>query len=452
MAGGSRAYWEVLDEAPWGPLHWKLFAVFSDNYFFDGLLFAVTPLLLYLVAPPSVAPLVFALNLTSEAAGAIVLGWLSDRYGRLRVFAASMALEAGSLALLLVFYSDVPLLALLSSLITFCIGGEFSSTYALLAELTPARHRGKAMLMATNFWNLGSTVIAVFGLLYARLAPTPSLEARYLLLTALGIGLGAGAARFALPESPRWLALRGMRGEAERVVRMATGYSGPLDLSVPPESGVGLGEALRRYAFRFAVLAVVTLVVYITYVLVAFYAPYAPGFAFGEAAVARVVFYANLGSFLGAFMLLPLIDRTRRWTLTLSTLGGTLTAAALLVANSHAAEAAFYAALFTNMVFSEWAWAGLSALQSELFPTGVRSSVVGMLVGLQGAAGALIVYTGLQASATALFLASTALWAAGLAASTAWHLRGTESARRSVEELSATHRQEPEPAAGSLAA
>ena len=89
---------EILDSAKWSNVHWKLFAVFADNYFFDGIMFAVAPLLLYLVAPSKVAPTIFALNLLSEAAGSIVFGKLADIYGRLKIFAFSMALEAGSLS------------------------------------------------------------------------------------------------------------------------------------------------------------------------------------------------------------------------------------------------------------------------------------------------------------------------------------------------------------------
>ncbi len=214
----------------------------------------------------------------------------------------------------------------------------------------------------------------------------------------------AGIARLAMPESPRWLVARGRPGEAEALVRRVTGYLGPLDMSLPREtSAVGLGEALSRRLFRFLVPAVVTVAQYAAYDLTAYYLPYAPGFRFGEEAVPYVVFYANLGASVGAFLLLPLID---------SFTGGLLTA--LLVAAAHEAggEATFYAAEFVNMVSAEWAWASLSVLQSELFPTGLGASVVGLLTSLQGVTGAAIVYVATLLSVDAMLAAveSLVLW------------------------------------------
>jgi len=246
----------------------------------------------------------------------------------------------------------------------------------------------------------------------------------------------AGAARLAMPESPRWLVVRGRGGEAEAWVRRVTGYTGPMSMELPPETGaVGLGEALTRYLFRLTVLAVVTIAQYVTYDMTAYYLPYAPGFRFGEEAVPYVVFYANLGASLGAFLLLPLIDRSRIVSATSSFAGGLATSLLVAAALYYGSEQAFYAALLVNMVFSEWAWASLSVLQSELFPTGVRASVVGMLTSLQGLAGAAIVYVATGLSVSAMLASIALLWLAGLAAALAWRAKGVESARKSVEEL-----------------
>ena len=430
-----RNFTEVLDSAKWGSIHWRIFAVLADNYFFDGLLFSIAPLLLYLVAPQSVASLIFALNLLSESLGAIILGKLSDKYGRLKIFAVSMALEASSLVALFFLYKSTIALAVLTSIITFSIGGEFGSSYAMMAELSPAAHRGKAILLATNFWNLGSMLIAALSIVYANLSSSPVLQVKYLLITALGVAVGAGIARLVLPESPRWLVLKGRIEEAKRIVRSITGYGGEMDFHLPRESGIGVREALSKYFFRFIVLAIVTVSIYITYDITAFYIPYAPHFSFGEKIIGYVILYSNLGSFIGAFILVPLIDRSRRISITSSLLGGLVTSIFLLIANEIRNIHLFYSMLFLNMVFNEWAWASLSVLESELFPTGTRSSVIGLLVALQGISGALLVYLGLRTSATVLFASVIALWMLGLAASIAWHIKGVESARRGIEEL-----------------
>lgn len=433
-----RSFVEVLDGARWGRLHNVLFAVLSLNYLLDGVMFSVAPLLLYLVAPARVAAAVFAANLVAESLGAVVLGWLADRVGRRVMFATSLALEVLGLAVLTVNYKSVPALIAGTSLMTFGIGGEFGAAYAAVAEIAPARVRGKALMLATNFWNIGSALIAALALVYAGISESVGGQVRFLLISALGTAVAAGLARLSMPESPRWLVERGRVGEAEAWVRRLTGYTGPLDMTPPrEEGGVSLGEALSRYLFRFTVLAVVTIAQYATYDLTAYYIPYAPGFKFGEEAVAYVVFYANLGASIGAFLLVPLIDRSRMISITSAFAGGLATALLVAAAHSYGSEEAFYAAVLVNMVFSEWAWASLSVLQSELFPTGVRASVVGLLTSLQGFTGAAIVYLSLAMNVAVMMASIIALWTAGLAAAVAWRLRGVESAGRSVEELAA---------------
>lgn len=433
---GRPRFTDVLDRSPWTRAHTVMFTVISANYILDGIMFAVAPLLLYLVKPPDVAAAIFAVNLLAEAAGAVLLGMLADRYGRRTLFALCLGLEVAGLAILVAAYKSTAALLVGTSLMTFGIGGEFGPAYSAIAELTPAKHRGKALMLATNFWNIGSAVIAALSIYYSKIASSPVEQARYLLLSALGTAVVAGFARLSMPESPRWLVARGRVREAEEWVRRITGYTGPMDMSLPPEAGaVSLREALSRYRFRLAVLATITIAQYATYDMAAYYLPYAKGFAFGESAVGWVVLIANIGASSGAFLLLPLIDRSRIVSTLSSFAGGLATAAALWAAHDAHMLSAFYAVLLVNMIFSEWAWASLSVLQSELFPTGVRASVVGLLTSLQGIVGAAAVYVSIVMSADVMLATIVGLWAAGFAAALAWRVRGIESASKSVESL-----------------
>ena len=431
-----RRFTDVLDESAWTHSHTVLFSVVAANYLLDGIMFAVAPLLLYLVKPPGVAAAIFAANLVAEAVGAIFLGMLADRYGRRTLFATCLALEVAGLLILIAAYTNTIALLLGTSLMTFGIGGEFGAAYSAIAELTPARHRGKALMLATNFWNIGSAVIAGLTLYYAKIASSPVEQARYLLLSALGTAVVAGLARLSMPESPRWLVARGRVGEAEGWVRRITGYRGPLDMSLPREAGaVSLREALSRYKFRLAVLATITIAQYATYDMAAYYLSYAPGFAFGERAVGYVVLIANVGASAGAFLLIPLIDRSRIVSTLSSFAGGAATAALVWAAHAARSAPAFYGVLLANMVFSEWAWASLSVLQSELFPTGVRASVVGLLTSLQGVVGAAVVYISILMNVSVMMASILGLWIAGLIAAVAWRVRGIESASKGVESL-----------------
>jgi Sugar (and other) transporter. len=431
----SVAFTKALDDARWSWEHWKLFLVVSANYALDGIMFSIAPLMAYIVAP-GIAVYVLIANLLSEWFGAIVFGRLADLYGRRPVFTLVLAIEVLALVLLYFTYENPLAFLILTSAMTFGIGGEFGAAYSALAELTPRSHRGKALMMATNFWNVGAALIAGAALLFAFIYKDPLVQVRLLLLSALGTAVVVGLARLTFPESVRWLVVRGRVVEAESIVRRFTRTTESLELKLPPEQSIGLGEAISKYPFRLLILAVVTVAQYVTYGMLAYYVPYAEGFEFGVEQAPRVVFVANLGASIGALLLLPLIDRARRLSILLAFLGGTLTAMVVLVSHNLELLLAFYTLLFLNMIFSEWAWGSISVLQSELFPTGVRSSIVGLLVSLTGIAGALTVYSEGILTARGFIAWAIILWALGLTASIAWYMRGVESARRSIEELS----------------
>mgnify|MGYP001770621769 CR=1 FL=1 len=428
------SFTKALDEARWSWEHWKLFLTVSANYALDGIMFSIAPLLAYIVAP-DIAIFILAANLLTEWLGALVFGRLADIYGRRIIFTTVLVIEVLALIALYFTYENPYALLLLTSAMTFGIGGEFGAAYATLAELSPRAHRGKALMLSTNFWNIGAALIAGAALAYAFIHEDPATQIRLLLLSALGTALVIGLVRLTFPESVRWLVVKGRVEEAKIIVVKFSGVKGPLDFRLPPEQSIGLSEAFYRYPFRLLVLAVVTVAQYVTYGMLAYYVPYASGFTFGVEEAPKVIFVANLGASIGAFLLIPLIDRARRLSVLLAFLGGTITVIAVFGAHNLGLLLAFYTLLFLNMVFSEWAWGSISVLQSELFPTGVRASLVGFLVSLTGIAGALTVLSERVLTAQGFLTWATILWISGLAAATAWYVRGVESAGRSVEEL-----------------
>jgi MFS family permease len=323
---------------------------------------------------------------------------------------------------------------------TFGIGGEFGAAYSALAELMPKRHRGKAITLSTNFWNIGSSAIAGLALIFKSIYGDPETQLQYLLFSSLAMLAVAGLGRFSLPESPRWLVLKNRQREAELVVSGITGVREDFSIEMRVEEA-SFSIALPRYFFRLIILAIITVVQYVTYSMMAYYAPYAPDFAFGVESAPLIIFTANLGASIGGILLIPLIDKTRRWATLLSFLGGTIGAFSAWCLHSASSYyglgimSTFLAALFVTLVFSEWAWASLSALQSELFPTGVRASVVGLLTGLTGISSAIMVLIQPAITAYLFLLASSTLWLVGLIAALTWYLKGIESADKSVEEL-----------------
>ncbi len=425
-----------LESAGWRRPHWYLFTAVSLNYLLDGIVFAIAPLTAVIITP-DLATVIFASNLLAETAGSVFFGYLADKRGRKFCLLLINSIQALSTGLLFFLYKSPIAVLVLTSLMSFSVGGDFGASYAALAEVVPAKYRGKAILLSTNFWNVGSAAIAGAALVFRAIYSDPDIQIQYILLATIAtLGLVA-VIRLMVPESPRWLLHVGKASEAAKVsAEIGAQQPQPPPSHATTVAGKAVGGPGIGFLYRFAILSIITVSQYVTYGMMAYYAPYAKGFTFGAESAPLVIFVANLGASVGALLLWPLIDRSRRLSTLLSFLFGTVFAALVLLTHNAGQFLYFYATLLLCLVFSEWAWGSVSALQSELFPTGIRATAVGVLTGLTGVSGALMVLTQNILSASEFLAASVILWGAGLAATLAWLVRGLETANRTVEELS----------------
>lgn len=424
-----------LESAGWRRQHWYLFTAISLNYLLDGIVFAIAPLTAVIIAP-ELATIIFASNLLAETAGSVFFGYLADRRGRKFCLFLMNSIQALSTGLLFFLYKSPLAVLVLTSLMSFSVGGDFGASYAALAEVVPARYRGKAILLSTNFWNIGSAAIAGAALVFRALESDPDIQIQYLLLATIAtLGLVA-VIRLMVPESPRWLLHVGRTSEAVKISTEIGAQKSQPTTSHATALAEKSGGAGIGFLYRFAILSVITVSQYVTYGMMAYYAPYARGFSFGVESAPLVIFVANIGASIGAPLLWPLIDRSRRLSVLLSFLFGTVFAALVLLTHDSGQPLYFYTTLLLCLVFSEWAWGSVSALQSELFPTGIRATAVGVLTSLTGVSGALMVLTQSIFTASEFLAASVVLWGAGLASTLAWMARGLETANRTVEELS----------------
>jgi len=413
----------------WRRVHWVLFAVVSASFFLDGVLFSLVPTTIFLLPDLAQnAAVIFAVNSIAFMLGAVALGRLGDVVGRRLGLITSLAIyTAGALWFALAYWAgalDLSVAVLSTSLINFGVGGEVGPAYAALAEFAPPRRRGAALMLATNFWNIGAAVIAALSLQYAELAADPRTAVFYTFLTAVALAALVLVARLHIPESPRWLAARGREAEAKALVEKYGVEPLPREERRP----------LSGYWGRVAVFAAAFTAQLLTYNIAAYYLPYAPGFAYGAELAPLNVAVANAGAAVGAFLLLPLIDRSRRLAFLSAFVGGLATAGALAAVHGAAAQL-YLAVLFLNLVFSEWAWAAVSVLEAELFPTAVRSTAVGIVTASAWLINAAAVFTEGVLGAGPFFALLTALWALGAAVAALWYAKGVESAGRRLEEL-----------------
>jgi putative MFS transporter len=167
---------------------------------------------------PVLAGLIGASSLIGIFIGAPLAGWLTDRFGRKRVFTVDV-LAFIVLGLLQAFVADGWQLFVVRVLLGIAIGAEYSIGAAMLAEFAPSKDRGRRLSGLLVSW-YGGYLIAVVAA-YVLLAAGANW--RWVLVTSALPAVVTAIARIGFPESPRWLLGKGREDEARAVVRAHLG-------------------------------------------------------------------------------------------------------------------------------------------------------------------------------------------------------------------------------------
>ena len=214
-----------LDRLPWSRWHLRIVIALGTSWVLDGLQVTLAGSLAGILEDKKglglSAPQVTAgatTYLAGAVLGALFFGYLTDRLGRRRLFLVTLAtysLATLATALSFNFWS----FALFRALTGFGIGGEYAAINSAVDELIPGKVRGTIDLFVNaTFW-LGAIFgsVASFGLLSGHILST-GIGWRVAFSTAAVLGLGVLVLRLAVPESPRWLMLRGREEDADRIV------------------------------------------------------------------------------------------------------------------------------------------------------------------------------------------------------------------------------------------
>ncbi|MGC8556657.1 MULTISPECIES: MFS transporter [Fervidicoccus] len=415
--------------------HLEIFAIVSMSFFLDGVLFSLIPTTLYLI--PSILPyasLILMLNSASFMLGSLTFGVVSDRIGRRRGLITSLSIYTISTIAFIAFsYAEkIGLIeaAILTSIINYGIGAETGPSYAALSEFMPDDHRGKMLMLALNFWNVGAAVIALLSLFYSKLTTDLNTILLYTLFSALFLSIVVLFARLHIPESPRWLVLKDRKDEAEKIAEKFPNIS----IITSEEGGVGIGDAIRKYSLRFFILAVIVAAQAINYNFPSYYVPYSKNFPFGENTAPLIIAISNIGASVGAIPFIWLIDRSRKLSLFASFIFGSATALLIYFSAISQEFSYFLIVLFLNMIFCEWVYGSEATLEGELFPTGMRASAAGAITAFAWLLNTIDVgIMGYLDSSTMLEI-NFAVWILGLFASSVWLIRGKETAKKPLDE------------------
>jgi len=156
-----------LDALPWSRFHSLVIVALGITWVLDGLEVTLAGAVSgALKASPSLrlsdaqVGLSASAYLTGAVLGALLFGWLTDRFGRKRLFFVTLGvyiLATAATAL----SQDFATFALFRFLTGAGIGGEYSAINSAIQELIPARYRGRTDLAVNGSFWVGAALGAI---------------------------------------------------------------------------------------------------------------------------------------------------------------------------------------------------------------------------------------------------------------------------------------------------
>jgi len=211
----------TLKSTPMTGMQWRIWSLAAAGKFFEGFVVFMTGVALPLIVrefhiDAAEKGIVSAASLAGILFGAVLLGGLSDYFGRKRMFIAEMIIFCAFLALLLVCQNFLSLAICLFGL-GMALGCDYPTAHMIISESIPSLARGKLVLGAFAFQAIGALAGTGVGCLVLTLVPDLSAW-RWMFATALVPAILVTLGRFFITESPNWLSARGQHEAAEVAV------------------------------------------------------------------------------------------------------------------------------------------------------------------------------------------------------------------------------------------
>ncbi len=404
-----------LDRLPWTGFHTLVVAALGITWILDGLEVTLagsiagalqeSPVLHFSAAEIGG---VGSAYLAGAVAGALIFGYLTDRFGRRKLFFVTLGVYLVATAATAASWNFWSF-ALFRFLTGAGIGGEYAAINSAIQEFVPARFRGRTDLAVNGSFWLGAALGAggaVSVLQPGWLPPDVGWRAAFGIGAVLGLGILM--LRRHIPESPRWLMLHDRLPEAETVIGEIERRAGEGALPpVPAEkrmrfaasSRTAVGRMvlaiLRDYPRR-ALLGLVLMAaqaffynaIFFSYALVLIRFYHVPSDAVGW-----YILPFALGNFVGPLVLGPLFDTLGRKPMIGATyaLSGILLAIVGWLFREGVLGAGELTACWTGIFFFASAAASAAYLTvSESFPLEARALAIAIFYALGTATGGVV--------------------------------------------------------------
>ncbi|WP_353189212.1 MFS transporter [Pandoraea pnomenusa] len=214
-----------LDRLPWARFHTLIVVALGITWLLDGLEVTLAGAVAgALKTSPALALTNAEVGLAGSAyiagavLGALGFGWLTDRLGRRKLFFITLLLYVAATAATGFSWSFMSFVAF-RFLTGAGIGGEYTAINSTIQEFTPARVRGWTDLVINGTFWVGAALGAAGSIVLLAPGTLPADWGwRTCFFIGATLGLGILLMRMWVPESPRWLMLRGQTRDAEAIV------------------------------------------------------------------------------------------------------------------------------------------------------------------------------------------------------------------------------------------
>ena len=456
-----------MDRLPWSRWHLRIIVALGTSWILDGLEVTLVGSLSGVLGSKDGLSLseqqitaAATVYLAGAVCGALLFGHLTDRLGRKRLFLITLATY--SLATIgSAFSTNLLLFGFFRFFTGLGIGGEYAAINSAVDELIPSKVRGTVdLIVNATFW-VGASIGSLAALyLLSRHGPPQWLGWRLAFGIGGTLGLGVLFLRLAVPESPRWLMLRGREAEAnsivldieKKVAKTARKLPAPEgdELKIKPRDHTPWGEIFKnmlgenRPRSALGLVLMVGQAFFFNAVFFTFALMTKKFFGIDNAGLPLQLLPFAVGSFLGPIVLGPLFDKVGRKVMISATYGaaGVLLAAVAVLFGKGTLGLVTLKVAFTVIFFVASSAASAAYLTvSEIFPLEIRAFAIAIFYALGtlvGGVAAPVLFGFLIASGSKWAVAVGYLVGASLliAGSVCELFIGVEAAGKSLESVS----------------
>ncbi|MER5883297.1 MFS transporter [Streptomyces sp. NPDC001941] len=418
-----------LDRLPWSRWHWMIVIGLGTVWILDGLEVTVVGNIAsrlsedgsgLAITDAQVTGIGAALYVAGACVGALFFGWLTDRFGRKKLFLVTLAVYLAATAMTALSFSAWWFF-LFRFFTGFGIGGEYAAINSAIDELIPSKYRGRVDLIINGSYWLGAVGGALLSVVALNTDIFPK-DLGWRLTFALGVVLGLVIllVRRHVPESPRWMFIHGKEEGAEELVTdvergIEREKGRPLPeprgaITIEQRGGIGFLEIARTLFRAYPKRAVLGFALFIGQAFL--YNAITFGFSsilvkfFDVPSGSTGYFFAVVafGNFLGPLLLGKLFDTVGRRKMIAGTyvLSGILLFATAWLFDRGSLNATTMTACWCVVLFFASAGASSAYLTvSEIFPMETRAMAIAFFYAIGTAAGGIsgpLVFSGLTSS------------------------------------------------------